>query len=655
MRRARGREESLVPDMDVSYDGPSFALQERWIYSSAQAFVEASVAVTGHSALSDGENNLCGLSPSGELIFSKRFDEAIRSFRLSRDGSNIFVSLADRTIALLDLSGTTVWTTRYPHVINASDMRLSDGAILVGGDSRCISILDRGGELVRTMQIPLSIESIDLSAEEDLALLGNSNAAIALLDGEFDQLWVRKLNTMSGLPHFSPCCRWITLPAFGMGAFLFDREGLDARAFKSKQPISFAVCVPECAMIALGTINGGLSFVNQAGDAVASFDLPFRPKSWAIDANSQYLIVADRLGVVYGYEITSGDSSRFTFLEHSSGKGSHSEKKPLFSAKLFSRPSSRQTAQIRVLPGGKHSICATTDGRIISFDEKGRSNEIANLGGTVFSLCLASRSYSFAATTEGYLNAFAHDQLLWRRRVGTAMLAVNAIGNRFATMDMGGNICVFDADGQIMRTWMDSADARYFLISPSGEDMVVAEGNRAVLVDFKGRGVFSVEFTSGGSRLALDDESLFVGDTRGVVSAFDLLGERIWAADLGSPITRLRPFEDGLFCRTTRDEAILIGQDGRITWRKELADRHSTVARNQNREFIEVFREGRSLICASLGGTLLWRADLRGGHRSLSIDASGEFIGAFDGAYAWLFAVSDFEPSEPGRFDFLEI
>ncbi len=655
LRKARRREEGLASGVSVPADGASIGLQERWVYSSAPTFISACVAVTGHVIVSDGDHTLCGLSPNGKLLFTKRFDDKISAFRLSRDGGWVLVSFLNRILTLLDSAGVALWVRRYPHHIAAFDIRISDEAIVVGGPARTLAVLDRNGEFVNSLQIAAPIEFIEISADEKLVLVGNSDAFIGMVSCDLEVLWMRKLTTISSVPRFSPCNQWITLPAFGMGAYLFDGEGRDAQVFRLRRPIGFAACVDDCRVVALGTTVGELLLVRRDGRTDSKYELPFRPKSWTIDADGRHVVIADRLGSVYGYELTSGESSRFTFLEHSPDEAEPVEKRPLFGAKLFSRASSRHSAQIRVLPGGKHTICATTDGHILSFDEKGRPREIASLGSTVFSLCLASRSYCFAATTEGYLHAFAHDKMLWRRRIGTAMLAVNAIGNRFATMDTGGNICVFDSEGRLVRTWMDSSDARYFLISPSGEDMVVAEAKRAVVVDFKGKGVFEVEFGAGGCRLALDDGSLYVGDARGVVSAFDLVGEQLWSVSVKEPITKLRPFEDGLFCRTASKAAFLIGQDGKIAWRKELANERSMVARNQQREFIEVFRRQRALLCVALGGGLLWKVNLKGAHRSLSVDASGEFIGAFDGAYAWLFAVSDFEPSEPGRFDYLEL
>ncbi len=655
MRKARRKEEGLASEARVPDAGPSITLQERWVYSSALAFTDACVAVTGQVVVSDGDRTLCCISPDGKLLSSKEFDEKISAFRLSRDGGRLLVALLNRNLMLLDSAGETLWVKEHPHLIAALDMRVSDGVVITGGPARSLVVLDREGEYVSSVPLPGPIEFIEVSTDEKLILIGNFNAFLAVITDQLDVVWMRRLGTMCGAGRFSACRQWITLPAFGMGAYLFDHEGQDAQAFRLRRPVEFAACVDECRVVAVGTVDGELFLLRRDGSTHSRYELPCRPKCWAIDADDHVMAIVDGVGSVHCYELVSGEGSRFSFLEHSERKAEPGDKRPIYCVKLFSLASGRYSAQVRVLPGGKHMICATSEGRILSYDEKGRQREIASLGSTVFSLRLASRSYCFAATTEGHIYAFAHDRILWHRRTGAAMLAINAIGNRFATMDIGGNICVFDSDGRLIRTWMDSLDARYFLISPSGEDMVVAEARRAVLVDFKGRGVFTVDFGPGGSRLAIDDQALYVGDARGVVSAFDLIGERLWSVSVNEPIGKLRPFEDGLLCTTTAQSAFLIGIDGKIAWSKKLTSKRSIVARNQKREFIEVLRQRRALICVALGGGLLWKANLKGTHRSLSVDASGEFIGAFDGACAWLFAISDFEPTEPGRFDYLEI
>ena len=655
MRKARRKEEGLASEARVPDGGPCITLQERWVYSSALAFTDACVAVTGHVVVSDGSRTLCCISPDGRLLFTKQFDDKISAFRLSQDGGRLLVALLNCSLMLFDSAGETLWVKKHPHLVTALDTRVSDGVIVAGGPARTLVVLDREGEYVSLVPLPAPIEFIEVSTDEKLILIGDFNAFLAVVTDQLDVLWMRRLATMCTAARFSPCGRWITLPAFGMGAYLFDHEGRDAQAFRLRRPVKFAACIDECRVVAVGTVDGELFLVRRDGCTQSRYELPCRPKFWTIDADDHLMAIVDGVGSVHCYELISGEGSRFSFLEHSERKAEPGEKRPIYCVKLFSQASGRYSAQVRVLPGGKHMICATSEGQILSYDERGKPREIASLGSTVFSLRLASRSYCFAATTEGRIHAFAHDRILWHRRTGTAMLAINAIGNRFATMDIGGNICVFDSDGRLIRTWMDSPDARYFLISPSGEDMVVAEARRAVLVDFKGRGVFTVDFGPGGSRLAIDDEALYVGDTRGVVSAFDLIGERLWSVSVNEPITKLRPFEDGLFCTTTAKSAFLIGTDGKIAWSKKLTSRRSIVARNQKREFIEVFRQRRALVCVVLGGGLLWKANLKGTHRSLSVDASGEFIGAFDGACAWLFAISDFEPSEPGRFDYLEI
>lgn len=655
MRKARRKAEGLASEVRVPDGGPSIVLQQKWVYSSALAFTDAWVAVTGHVIVSDGDCTLCCVSPEGKLLFSKQFDDRICAFRLSRDAGSLLVALTNRSLMLLDSTGETLWVKKHPHLVTALDVRLSDGLIVAGGPARTLFVLNHEGMYLNSVQLPAPIEFVEVSTDEKLILVGNFNAFLAVITGQLDVLWMRRLVTMCGVARFSHCGEWITLPAFGMGAYLLDQDGRDAHAFRLRRPVKFAACLQECGVVAVGTVDGELFLVRRDGSTQNKYELPCRPKCWMIDADAHFMAIVDGFGSVHSYELVSGEGSRFSFLEHSDRKAEPGEKRPIYCTKLFSRASTRHSAQVRVLPGGKHMICATSEGQMLSYNEKGKPRKIASLGSTVFSLRLASRSYCFAATTEGHVHAFAHDRILWHRRTGTAMLAINAIGNRFATMDIGGNICVFDSDGRLIRTWMDSQDARYFLISASGENMVVAEAERAVLVDFKGRGVFTVDFGPGGSRLAIDDEALYIGDTRGVVSAFSLIGERLWSVSVNQPVTKLRPFEDGLFCTTTAKTAALIDNDGNIAWSKKLTSKRSVIARNQKREFIEIFRQRRSLVCVTLGGGLLWKANLKGTHRSLSVDASGEFIGAFDGTCAWLFAVSDFEPSEPGRFDYLEI
>ena len=650
----RGREEGLTSEMPISDGVPSLTLQERWVYSSAVGLTTLSVAVTGHVAASDGDRTLCCIAPDGKLLFTKRFEDRIRTVRLSRDGAYLFVSLFSNTSFLLDSVGEPLWQIRHFNVISASDIRISDGTVVVAGPSRMLSVINLEGEQVGSVSLGEPIDFIEVSADERSILVGNFNASIGVVDDGLEVLWLRRLTTLCGAGRFSPGGQWIILPLYGMGAYLFDNGGRQVRAFRPRRPVKFAACVDECKVVALGTSDGELYLLGRDGGSQVRFELPCQPTAWATDAGSRLIMVADDLGAVHCYELISGDSSRFRFLEHSHSAAKASEKRPLYSFQLFQRASSRRGAQVRVLPGGKHMLCATSEGQIYSIDWKGQKSEVASLGSTIFSLQLASRSYCFAATTEGELFAFTHDQLKWHRRIGTAMLAINALGNRFATMDVGGNIYVFDSRGELIRTWMRSSDARYFLISPSGEDMVVVESHQAVVVDFRGRAVFCVEF-SPGARLGLDDQSVFVGDSRGTVMAFDLVGQRLWSANIGEPVARLRPFEDGLFCTTTSQSAFMIGNNGEITWRKTLASKSSVVARNQEREFIEVFRRDKALICLRLGGELLWKADLAGTHRSLSVDASGEFVGAFDGRSAWLFALSDLEPSEPDRFDFLEL
>jgi len=654
LRRARGREEDLASEMPISDGVPSLTLQERWVYSSAIVLNPLSVSVTGHVAAADGDRTLCCIAPDGKLVFTRRFEDRIRTFRLSRDGAYLFVSLFNNTSFLLDSAGETLWEIRHPDVISASDIRISDGAVIVGGPSQAVCVFNRDGRQVSSLALGAPIEFIQVSADESSVLVGNFNAFIGVLDDGLEALWLRRLGTLCGVGRFSSCGQWIILPAYGMGAYLFDSRGRDVRAFKPKRPVKLAACVDECKVVALGTIDGELYLLGRDGGTQVKFELSCRPTSWAIDADSRLIAIADSLGSVRCYELISGDSSRFWFLEHSHNGAETSEKRPLYVFKLFRQASCRRGAQVRVLPGGKHTLCATSEGQILSIDWKGKKSQVASLGTTIFSLQLASRSYCFAATTEDQLYAFAHDQLKWHRRIGTAMLAINALGNHFATMDVAGNIYVFDSHGELIRTWTKSSDARYFLISPSGEDMVVVEARRAVVVDFKGKAVFCVEF-SPGARLGLDDQFVYVGDSRGAVTAFDLVGQRLWAANIGEPVARLRPFEDGLFCTTASEAAFMIGRDGEIAWRKTLASKSSVVARNQEREFVEVFRQQKALICLRLGGELLWKADLGGTHRSLSVDASGEFVSAFDGLSVWLFAVSDLEPSEPDRFDFLEL
>jgi len=655
LRKARQREEGLASEVLVSGGEQSITLQQRWVHSSELRFVRASVSATGYVVASDDGCTLCCISPDGELLFSKQFEEKISAFRLSKDGGTLLVALPNRGLTLLDSMGEPLWLKEHIRLVSALDIRASDQVVLAGGPSRTLIALDRDGEYVNSVSLPEPVEFIEVSTDEKLILIGNGNAFLAMINDQLEVLWMKRLATMCGEAQFSPCGKWIVLPAFGMGAYLFDHEGRDAQAFRTTRPVSFAACLYEGRAVALGTVDGQLLLVRRDGSTESRYELPCRPTSWAIDTSSHFMAIVDGVGSVHCYELIFGEGSRFSFLEHSGAKDEPGEKRPIVSVKLYSRASARYSAQVKVLPGGKHMICATSEGQVFSYDEKGKQSEIASLGSTIFSLCLASRSYCFAATTEGQLHAFAHDKLLWERRIGTAMLAINAIGNHFATMDNGGNICVFDSDGELIRTWLDSPDARYFLLSPSGENMVVAEARRAVLVDFKGRCVFTVDFSPGGSRLAIDDQLLYVGDTRGVVSAFDLVGKRLWSVSVKEPVSRLRPFEDGLFCTTTTMKALLIRDDGKIAWSKKLASNDSIVARNQEREFIEVFRQRRALVCMVLGAGLLWKANLKGTHRSLSVDASGEFVGAFDGAYAWLFAISDFEPDEPDRFDYLEI
>lgn len=655
MRKARQKEEGAAPEVLVSGGESSVALQQKWAYSSELTFVSASVTATGYVVASDDACTLCCISPDGELLFSKHFDEKISAFRLSRDGGTLLVALPDRGLALLDSMGQVLWLKKHIRLISALDIRVSDQVILAGGAARTLIALDRDGECVNSVALPEPVEFIEVSRDEKLILVGNGNAFLAMINDQLDVLWMKRLATMCGRAQFSPCGKWIVLPAFGMGAYLFDHEGRDAQAFRTARPVSFAACLCEGRSVALGTVDGQLLLVRRDGTTESRYELPCRPRSWTVDTSSHFTVIVDVVGSVHCYELISGEGSRFSFLEHSGAKDEPGEKRPIYCVTLYSRASSHCSAQVRVLPGGKHAICATSEGQVFSYDDKGKPREIASLGSTVFSLRLASRSYRFAATTEGCLHAFAHDKLLWQRRIGTAMLAINALGNHFATMDNGGNIFVFDSDGELIRTWKESPNARYFLLSPSGENMVVAEARRAVLVDFKGRGVFAVDFSPGGSRLAVDEQLLYVGDTRGGVSAFDLVGKRQWSVSVKEPVSRLRPFEDGLFCTTTTMRAFLIRDDGTIAWEKKLASNNSTVARNQERRFIEVFRHQKALICIALGGELLWRASLKGLNPSLTVDASGEFIGAFDGAHAWLFSVSDYQPDEPDRFDYLEI
>lgn len=658
MRKARGQEQNLAPDGYESKDSPSFAVEEKWAYSSAFILRTVCIAETGYVVASDGARVLSCISQTGEMVFRRQFNDRIASFSLSRDGANVVVILRDWTVILLDISGETIWETRLPGAGSACAMRVSDGTIFVGSSSGTVWLINRGGNVFDLLEFPAAVEFITFDHDEKAALVGNFGAFFGLLGDQNEVLWVKSLSTSCGRARFSRCGRHIILPAYGQGALLFDRDGRDGRSFRVQRPVAFGACLGGGASggsVLLGTIDGKLLLLTQDGAVLGQYDLPCRPTHWDTDASCSSLAVSDETGSVLQYELVAGASTRFDFLEHGDGTMGQVEKSPVYSVRLCRRASSSFQAQMKVLPGGKYMVCASSDGRVWMYDERGKELRVASLGAPVFDLCVASRSYCFAAATEGYLHLFGHDRLLWRKRIGTAMLAVNGAGNRVATMDLAGNVYVFDSDGELLRTVRESGDARYFLISPSGEDVVLAEKSRAILFDFRGRQVFSVEAMAGRDRLAMDDERLYVGLADGTVRALDMIGRQLWSAPIGEPVARIRPFEDGVFVTSTAKSAFFIGAEGEIRWRESLTSGRSIVSRNQRREFVEVLRVKKSLVCIALGGEMLWKVLLQGTGRNVSVDSSGEFIGAFDGISVWLFPVSDFTPREPGRFDYLEI
>ena len=612
------------------------------------------MSVTGHVVVTDGERTLYNVGPDGKLVWSRKFKDRIVAARLSRDSLNTVVSFHDWSLAFLDVDGRLLWHKRFSYLISAFDIRISDGTILIGGSSRTISNLSRDGMFLDSMVFSAPIEFINISRDDDRVLVGNSGAFLASLNGAFETEWARSFAMISGVARFSATGKWIVMPLFGSGAYLIDSTGGDVRAFRPRHPVMCAAYLEGCSTLLLGTSYGELLMLDQDGALRGRFELSFRPRFWDIDHCCSFLAIVDEGSSLHSYQLVHGQSTRFSFLEQEQEREEPLEKKPIYSIDLFRRATSRHQAQVKLLPGGKYTLCATSDGGMLMLDESGRQKRLASLGDSI-RICTASKSYRFAAATGGRLYSFGHDKMLWQRRAGTAMLALNAAGNRVAAMDDAGNIFLFDSLGELKWTWFKSRDARYFCLSPSGEEMVVAEASRAVVLDFAGRPVFETEFNGAAGHLAIDDDSLYIGDSSGIVSAYDLYGSQLWSGCIEEPVARLRPFEDGLLVTTGMGSAFFLDDAGKVVWRRRVAGRRSLVIRNQKREFIEVIRRRNALFCLVLGGELLWKVVLKDAVRSFAADASGEFVCAFDGVAVWLFSIANRAPEEPGRFDFLEL
>ena len=653
--RQTSRRQGQRPGEEVE-PGRSATLQlnQAWDYSSQRSIASVSIASTGYAVVTDGQRWLCCLSDSGNQLWERNFPEPIVSFRLSRDGGNVLVALSDCGFCVLDVAGGVVWETRLCVPVTACDMRLSDGVTFAAARPRTLITLDQTGRTITSRELPDTVEFLTFAQDDQVALIANSGAFVGLVDDVGEMLWARSFSTISLEARMSPCGRWITLPAFGQGAYLIDREGTQVDVVRTHAPVNFAACAKNCSVILVATTRGNLLSLDRQGAVLGRFELPVKPKQIQTDTDVGLLAMVDPGGSLKVYRLTSTDSSRFAFLEVEAS-AAQKPKEPLYRLALFCKPSTSYQAQVKLLPGGKYTLLATCHSELLMIDETGRPICQTTTGLPILSLALAPKSYSFFGATEDAVLAFAHTKMLWRRELKTAMLAVNAAGDRLGAMDIAGNVYVFDQAARMVRSWMGSRDARYFLISPSGDDLVVAEPARAVVIDFRGQPIFEVGFKAGADHLAITDSSLYVGTGGGKLSAFELTGEALWEVELNEPVASIKASEDGLLVLSTRGSAFWIDEDGQLLWRKPLTATKPLVFRNQERDYIELFKRDSTLICASLGGELLWRARLEDKIRSLAVDASGEFVAAFDGVAVWLFSTGEKQPTEPDRFDFLEV
>jgi len=592
--RQTSRRQGQRPGEEVE-PGRSATLQlnQAWDYSSQRSIASVSIASTGYAVVTDGQRWLCCLSDSGNQLWERNFPEPIVSFRLSRDGGNVLVALSDCGFCVLDVAGGVVWETRLCVPVTACDMRLSDGVTFAAARPRTLITLDQTGRTITSRELPDTVEFLTFAQDDQVALIANSGAFVGLVDDVGEMLWARSFSTISLEARMSPCGRWITLPAFGQGAYLIDREGTQVDVVRTHAPVNFAACAKNCSVILVATTRGNLLSLDRQGAVLGRFELPVKPKQIQTDTDVGLLAMVDPGGSLKVYRLTSTDSSRFAFLEVEAS-AAQKPKEPLYRLALFCKPSTSYQAQVKLLPGGKYTLLATCHSELLMIDETGRPICQTTTGLPILSLALAPKSYSFF-------------------------------------------------------------DARYFLISPSGDDLVVAEPARAVVIDFRGQPIFEVGFKAGADHLAITDSSLYVGTGGGKLSAFELTGEALWEVELNEPVASIKASEDGLLVLSTRGSAFWIDEDGQLLWRKPLTATKPLVFRNQERDYIELFKRDSTLICASLGGELLWRARLEDKIRSLAVDASGEFVAAFDGVAVWLFSTGEKQPTEPDRFDFLEV